>query len=48
MEAIANILGLNVAGFLWQSANFVVLLLLLWLVLFKPVNGMLNERARRV
>jgi len=48
MEAIASTLGLNWAGFLWHVANFIVLLILLRLVLFKPVVGMLDARAQRV
>ncbi len=36
------------AGFVWHSINFVVLLFLLWRVLYKPVSGILDERARRV
>src|SRR5438105_12032554 len=48
MEAIANTLGLNWQGLLWHLANFIVLFLLLRLVLFKPVVGMLDARARRV
>lgn len=48
MESIAGILGLNVPGLLWHAANFLVLLFLLRLVLFKPVVGMLDARAQRV
>jgi F-type H+-transporting ATPase subunit b len=48
MEAIATTLGLNWQGLLWHAINFVVLLLLLRMVLYKPVLGMLDERARRV
>lgn len=48
MEAIAGTLGLNVPGLVWHAINFVVLFLLLRLVLFKPVVGMLDARARRV
>lgn len=48
MAAIAGNLGLNVPGFLWHSANFLVLLGLLWLVLYKPVTRMLNEREQRI
>ncbi len=48
MDAILGTLGLNVAGFVWHSINFVVLLFLLWRVLYKPVSGILDERARRV
>jgi F-type H+-transporting ATPase subunit b len=48
MEAIATTLGLNVPGLLWHAVNFVVLLLLLRMVLYKPVVGMLDARAKRV
>ena len=48
MGAIADILGLNVPGLLWHAVNFLVLLFLLRLVLFKPVVGMLDARAQRV
>src|SRR5260370_1168250 len=48
MEAIANTLGLNVPGLIWHAVNFIVLLFLLRLVLFKPVVGMLDARAQRV
>lgn len=48
MDAILSTLGLNWAGFLWHLANFIVLLVLLRLVLYKPVLGMLEQRARRV
>jgi F-type H+-transporting ATPase subunit b len=48
MEAIAGTLGLNVPGLIWHAINFIVLLVLLRMFLFKPVVGMLDERARRV
>ena len=48
MEAIATTLGLNVPGLIWHAINFIVLLALLRLVLFKPVVGMLDARAQRV
>lgn len=48
MQAILENLGLNWTGFLWQSANFLVLLVLLYLVLFKPVTRMLDERTQRI
>jgi F-type H+-transporting ATPase subunit b len=48
MEAIASTLGLNVAGLVWHAINFIVLLVLLRMVLFKPVRGMLDDRRRRV
>jgi F-type H+-transporting ATPase subunit b len=48
MQAILDILGLNWASFLWHLVNFLVLLVLLYLVLYKPVTRMLDERATRV
>src|ERR671932_1033349 len=48
MEAIAGTLGLNVPGLLWHAFNFIVLLVLLQLFLFKPVVGVLDARAQRV
>ena len=48
MEAIATTLGLNVPGLIWHAINFIVLLVLLRMVLYKPVVGMLDARAQRV
>lgn len=48
MESIASTLGLNVSGLLWHTANFLVLLFLLYRFLFNPVRGMLDARAQRV
>jgi F-type H+-transporting ATPase subunit b len=48
MEAVAGTLGLNVTGLVLHAINFVVLLVLLRLVLFKPIVGMLDARAQRV
>jgi len=48
MDAILSTLGLNWAGFLWQLANFILLLVLLRVVLYRPVLRMLEQRARRV
>jgi F-type H+-transporting ATPase subunit b len=48
MEAITGTLGLNWNGLIWQTANFVVLLILLRLFLYKPVVAMLDARAQRV
>src|SRR3979411_697288 len=48
MEAIATTLGLNVPGLIWHAINFIVLLVLLRIVLYKPVVGMLDARAQRV
>src|SRR5919206_2272891 len=48
MEAVTSTLGLNLPGLVWHTINFIVLLVLLRLVLFKPVVGMLDARAQRV
>src|SRR5919205_2131959 len=48
MEAIAGTLGLNLAGLVWHTINFLVLLFLLYRFLFNPVRGMLDARAQRV
>src|SRR6266540_3356875 len=48
MEAVTGTLGLNVPGLIWHAINFIVLLVLLRLVLYKPVVTMLDDRARRV
>jgi F-type H+-transporting ATPase subunit b len=48
MEGIAATLGLDVRSLIIHSINFIVLLVLLRLVLYKPIVGMLDDRARRV
>jgi F-type H+-transporting ATPase subunit b len=48
MEAVTGTLGLNWQGLLWHTINFIVLLVLLRLVLYKPVTRMLDDRAQRV
>jgi F-type H+-transporting ATPase subunit b len=48
MEAVTSTLGLNWQGLLWHAINFVVLLVLLRMVLYKPVLAMLDDSARRV
>jgi len=48
MEAITGTLGLNWNGLIWQTINFVVLLILLRIFLYKPVVAMLDARAQRV
>jgi F-type H+-transporting ATPase subunit b len=48
MESIASTLGLNWSGLIWHAINFIVLLVLLRLVLYKPIVGMLDARAQRV
>ena len=48
MEAITGTLGLNWNGLIWQTINFVVLLILMRIFLYKPVVAMLDARAQRV
>jgi F-type H+-transporting ATPase subunit b len=48
MEGIAATLGLDVRSLIIHAINFIVLLVLLRLVLYKPVVAMLDDRARRV
>jgi F-type H+-transporting ATPase subunit b len=48
MEAITGTLGLNWNGLIWQTINFLVLVLLLRIFLYKPVVAMLDARAQRV
>src|ERR687883_2061367 len=48
MEAVTGTLGLNVAGLIWHTINFLVLLFLLYRFLFNPVRGMLDARATRI
>src|SRR5499427_10478669 len=48
MESVAGTLGLNWQGLVWHAINFIVLLVLLRLVLYKPIVGMLDARAQRV
>ena len=48
MEAVTGTLGLNLQGIILHTINFIVLLVLLRLVLYKPVTRMLDDRAQRV
>lgn len=47
MEVLTT-LGINLPGFLWHTANFLLLLFLLSRVLYKPVVKILDERAERI
>ena len=47
METIFANLNLNVVGLLWHSVNFLVLLGALWLLFFRPITRVLDERQRR-
>jgi F-type H+-transporting ATPase subunit b len=44
MEAI----GINVAGLITQLVSFGALFLVLWLLLYKPIVRMLDERSERI
>ncbi len=48
MESVTGTLGLNLQGIILHTINFIVLLVLLRLVLYKPVTRMLEDRAQRV
>ena len=41
-------LGLNWQGLLTQVVNFGILMILLWMVLYKPVVKMLDQRAAKI
>lgn len=47
MEGIGE-LGINIQSLIAQIVNFVILLLVLGLVAYKPVLRMLDERSRRI
>ena len=48
MEELPIKLGLNIPGFVTQIVTFIILLVLLRVVAYKPVMKMLDERSRRV
>ncbi|MGQ9768506.1 MAG: F0F1 ATP synthase subunit B family protein, partial [Anaerolineae bacterium] len=41
-------LGINLGFFISQLVNFTLLAVLLWLLLYKPVLNMLNQRKERI
>lgn len=45
---VLETLGLNIPGFLWHTANFLLLVFLLSRFLYRPIIKMLDERAARV
>lgn len=45
---VLETLGLNLPGFLWHTANFLLLLFLLSRILYKPVIKILDERAEKI
>jgi len=48
MESIFAYLDLNVVGLLWLSANFLLLLVALGWLFFRPITQLLEELERRV
>ncbi|MCC6178331.1 MAG: ATP synthase F0 subunit B [Chloroflexi bacterium] len=48
MQAIAETLGLDLRDIIWHTINYMVLLLCLWWIGFRPVMHKLAERERRV
>lgn len=45
---VLETLGINLPGFLWHTANFLLLLFLLSKILYRPVVSMLDERAQKI
>ena len=41
-------LGISIEGLIGQIVNFLILLILLTVVAYKPITKMLNERSRRI
>jgi F-type H+-transporting ATPase subunit b len=41
-------LGINLPGLITQFVNFGILLAILWILLFKPLQRVLDERKRRI
>jgi F-type H+-transporting ATPase subunit b len=48
LEAIVEGLGINIPVFLTQVVTFVILLLILRFVAYKPIMRMLDERSKRI
>ncbi len=48
MENILANLHLDVTALLWHSANFLVLVAILWLLFFRPFARVVEQRQRRV
>jgi hypothetical protein len=42
---VLETLGINLPGFLWHTANFLLLLFLLSKILYRPIVKILDERA---
>jgi F0F1-type ATP synthase membrane subunit b/b' len=48
METILANLHLDVTALLWHSANFAVLVGILWLLFFRPFARVIEQRQRRI
>lgn len=48
MEAIAQLLGLNWSDFLWHTANFTLLIVLIGYFFYRPMVNMLDARTETI
>ena len=48
MQDILTTLHLDLTALLWHSANFLVLVAILWLVFFRPFARVIEQRQRRI
>ena len=48
MENILATLHLDLTALLWHSANFLVLVAILWLLFFRPFGRVIDQRQRRI
>lgn len=48
MENILATLHLDVTALLWHSANFLVLVAILWLLFFRPFARVIEQRQKRI
>jgi F-type H+-transporting ATPase subunit b len=48
MENIMATLHLDVTALLWHSANFLLLVAILWLLVFRPFARVIGQRQRRI
>jgi F-type H+-transporting ATPase subunit b len=45
---LLNTLGINARDFIWQTINFIILVVLLSRFLYRPIVTMLDERSQRI
>jgi F-type H+-transporting ATPase subunit b len=48
MQDILNNLHLDLTALVWHSANFLVLVAILWLLFFRPFTRVIDQRQRRI